>query len=304
VACRSILQQVRHVAVDGATRYRYSSYLHLNHMYLQHDTHHIMTHQPTITPLSLWSDLPRRIGTIVIGIPFVLILLSKCPVVFFHGVHLLCAIEYANMMLHFDWCFVLVSMGFVVTCQNSNNNDQQQQLLLLLLGFLLLFLRHVSTTPQQQQHAIQGLLFLTIPMTIWIQLATIATTRQVVALLLTCWNCDTGALLVGRMSKTIGIVSNPKWLTHISPNKSLAGIVGGILCGVATAAGFGIWKLGIGLSILAIGGDLVESAIKRQSNQKDSSALLPGHGGILDRFDSSLFAVALYYNHVQQTNSV
>jgi phosphatidate cytidylyltransferase len=52
--------------------------------------------------------------------------------------------------------------------------------------------------------------------------------------------------------------------------------------------------LGISLSLLAIVGDLVESSIKRQSQSKDSGSFLPGHGGILDRFDSSLLAVLLY----------
>ena len=52
--------------------------------------------------------------------------------------------------------------------------------------------------------------------------------------------------------------------------------------------------LGVSLSLLAIIGDLVESSIKRQSQSKDSGSLLPGHGGVLDRFDSSLLAVLLY----------
>ncbi len=57
-------------------------------------------------------------------------------------------------------------------------------------------------------------------------------------------------------------------------------------------------QLGIVLSISAIFGDLVESAVKRTTGQKDSSKLLPGHGGILDRFDSSLFAVVLYNYYI------
>jgi CDP-diglyceride synthetase len=53
--------------------------------------------------------------------------------------------------------------------------------------------------------------------------------------------------------------------------------------------------LGLILAVLAIVGDLVESSIKRQSQSKDSGNVLPGHGGVLDRFDSSLLAVMFYY---------
>jgi phosphatidate cytidylyltransferase len=55
------------------------------------------------------------------------------------------------------------------------------------------------------------------------------------------------------------------------------------------------------LSFLAIVGDLVESSIKRQSHSKDSGSFLPGHGGILDRFDSSLLAVLLYQALLEYT---
>ena len=54
--------------------------------------------------------------------------------------------------------------------------------------------------------------------------------------------------------------------------------------------------VGMVLGILAIMGDLVESSVKRASRQKDSCKLLPGHGGILDRFDSTLLSAAVYYN--------
>jgi phosphatidate cytidylyltransferase len=106
----------------------------------------------------------------------------------------------------------------------------------------------------------------------------------------------------------------------ISPKKSMEGFIGGILGGVWTSMSWipsivqwtkldtsssfqTIWltspfwqrlAFGFTLSILAIVGDLVESSIKRQSQSKDSGSVLPGHGGILDRFDSSLLAILFY----------
>ena len=56
--------------------------------------------------------------------------------------------------------------------------------------------------------------------------------------------------------------------------------------------------MGLMISLCAIGGDLVESAVKRNAGVKDSGKLLPGHGGVLDRFDSSFLAVVVYYHLV------
>jgi phosphatidate cytidylyltransferase len=183
----------------------------------------------------------------------------------------------------------------------------------LSFGFGTLLLRHLTTSQQQQYHAIQGLLFLTLPMTVWYAMAQNHDTKHALSLLLICWNCDTGALIVGRITKPY-LPTQPLWLANISPSKSLAGMVGGLGLGTLTAVTIpSLWRLvgfyetipafsatlGVQLSVLAILGDLVESAIKRQSNQKDSSSLLPGHGGILDRFDSSFFAVVAYYNHLE-----
>jgi phosphatidate cytidylyltransferase len=92
----------------------------------------------------------------------------------------------------------------------------------------------------------------------------------------------------------------------ISPKKSVEGAVGGFVGGVAVMAGLGrLWlpalpvprlvAIGIVLVGLGIAGDLFESLLKRSANLKDSSTLIPGHGGVLDRIDSLLFVIPGYY---------
>ncbi|WP_028776168.1 phosphatidate cytidylyltransferase [Shimazuella kribbensis] len=112
--------------------------------------------------------------------------------------------------------------------------------------------------------------------------------------LLIIWANDTGAYFTG---KNLG---KRKLWPSISPNKTVEGSIGGILLGVIVSGFFSyfcpqIWTMGyaiiLGLLISVVGqlGDLVESAIKRSTGAKDSGRILPGHGGVLDRFDSLIF---------------
>lgn len=122
----------------------------------------------------------------------------------------------------------------------------------------------------------------------------------ILLLVLGVWSYDTGAYLVGRQ------IGRHKFLTHISPSKSIEGLVGGVVASTVVTmlmlAAIGQNPVGglvlgplIGLSAQA--GDLAESMLKRAAGAKDSGTLIPGHGGMLDRIDSFLFAgpvVALY----------
>ena len=114
------------------------------------------------------------------------------------------------------------------------------------------------------------------------------------------WATDTGAYLVG-----VGL-GRHKLLPRISPKKSVEGAVGGVvaagLMGWLVASTFAPFVtvlagilLGLLVAILAQLGDLVESMIKRDAGIKDTAELIPGHGGILDRFDSMLFTVPVLY---------
>jgi phosphatidate cytidylyltransferase len=123
----------------------------------------------------------------------------------------------------------------------------------------------------------------------------------VLVLILSVWAYDTGAYLVGRsFGERFGEATGlTRFMTHISPAKTYAGLFGGLAAGTVVTA-IGLWAVGapvwqaliVGpiLGLAAQAGDLAESMLKRAAGAKDSSDLIPGHGGILDRIDSFLFA--------------
>ncbi|MGB7211511.1 MAG: phosphatidate cytidylyltransferase [Gemmatimonadales bacterium] len=114
------------------------------------------------------------------------------------------------------------------------------------------------------------------------------------------WTCDTAAMFGGKL------IGGPKLAPVISPGKTWAGGVAGVVGALIVAPLYLRWALapaGIGMSVvetlafagvlavLGQAGDLAESLFKRSAGVKDSSALIPGHGGVLDRFDSLYFVL-------------
>ncbi len=119
------------------------------------------------------------------------------------------------------------------------------------------------------------------------------------------WATDIGAYVVGRL------IGGPKLAPRISPGKTWAGFVGGVLLGAMVGWGFALFAapanpgvialLSLGLAMVSQLGDLLESALKRHFGVKDSGTLIPGHGGILDRVDglvtAALLAALVAYLH-------
>jgi phosphatidate cytidylyltransferase len=118
----------------------------------------------------------------------------------------------------------------------------------------------------------------------------------IMLVLLVVWATDIGGYFAGRG------IGGPKLWPRVSPNKTWAGAIGGFVTSLLVALGFSLLGLGKSvpllvlaatLSIAAQCGDLFESAVKRHFGVKDSSHIIPGHGGILDRLDGFVAAIVL-----------
>jgi phosphatidate cytidylyltransferase len=126
----------------------------------------------------------------------------------------------------------------------------------------------------------------------------------VLMVLIITWSYDTVAYLGG------SFLGRRKLFTRISPSKTLEGTVLGLagaavaalVCRSTFAGYFGraeVVMLGLMLGVVAQTGDLVESMFKRSARVKDSSRLIPGHGGVLDRCDSLLLAAPMFYLYIR-----
>ena len=154
-----------------------------------------------------------------------------------------------------------------------------------MLGFLLLILVNAPTIPA------------TAPLAPWLG----GGQAWLVVCVLGVWAFDSGAYAAGRTWGRRG------FMTHISPKKTLEGVVGGIVVAtivtaitlwLAGAQPIGAIVLGPAIAVAAQAGDLAESLLKRAAGAKDSGTLIPGHGGMLDRVDSIIFAAPIVYFYI------
>ena len=133
---------------------------------------------------------------------------------------------------------------------------------------------------------------------VWLRGADMVCMLAVLFLLLAVWSTDTGAYFAGRR------IGGPKLMPRVSPNKTWSGLIGGIVAaGVvglvfALLANAGLHPGRMTVSAMVLGlvsqaGDLFESALKREYGVKDASALIPGHGGFMDRIDGLAAAAVL-----------
>lgn len=204
--------------------------------------------------------------------------------------------------------FVLVGASWLM-CLNANNLG----MLLAIYGFLLLYLliselyRGSDNPLRNWSLSFASQFYVALPFAL-LSLLSInhdASGNPVyqwifpLSLFIFLWCNDTGAYLFGC---TLSRYVPYKLFPRVSPKKSWIGSIGGALVTVAASvllwhyvpSGLPLWQwVGFALTVVVFGtwGDLVESLIKRQLGVKDSGNILPGHGGLLDRFDSALLAI-------------
>lgn len=186
----------------------------------------------------------------------------------------------------------LGGLGLVAAIALMRVDQRLPSFIVLLLGAAA----YVWALPARRAWAFGGIVYVGLPCLSLIWLRDMPDHGRLIVfwVLGVVWATDTGAYAFGR------IIGGPKLIPSVSPNKTWAGLLGGMLC--AGLAGYGIASLDQRLPVQALGvfaalvavvaqaGDFFESGIKRRFGVKDSGGLIPGHGGALDRLDGVLFA--------------
>lgn len=220
----------------------------------------------------------------------------------------LCLREYFKLIQLIDaelyvpsWLPALVQVGSVITLLLTAPALRDRNLLpvMLFLPILILLATALSkkTAMQAGMQSLGGMLYILLPMLLLVQLRA-AHLSIPLALVLMIWMNDTMAYIVGSF-----IGKTP--FSPISPKKTWEGTAGGAFLTIAGAAIWGYYSpyynmvdwmaLAMCAAVAGTAGDLLESKLKRLANIKDSGAMMPGHGGALDRFDSLLVATPFAY---------
>lgn len=173
--------------------------------------------------------------------------------------------------------------------------------LIVIIIFAVIMIRMIAEMYRKESNPLQSIgyelfaiIYSTVPMLMLFQMSS----NLIVALFIMVWSNDVGAYLVG-----VSCGKHKLW-ERLSPKKSWEGFAGGVIATIIAAVVIGInrdqspylWGImAIFVSIAAVYGDLFESMFKRSLKIKDSGNIIPGHGGVLDRFDAIFFAAPIFY---------
>ena len=204
------------------------------------------------------------------------------------GENLLAVVGYLGVILH----YILLSLGY--------SEYAMMNLIIVLIAMMFVYVfSYPKYHAEQVMAAFFGVVYVAVMLSFIYLTRSLPDGKFLVWLIFLCsWGCDTCAYCVGML------IGKHKMAPVLSPKKSIEGAVGGVagaaLLGVIYAAATQ-GKMAEYALICAVGalismvGDLAASAIKRNQNIKDYGKLIPGHGGILDRFDSVIITAPVIY---------
>jgi phosphatidate cytidylyltransferase len=267
------------------------------------------------TPVTAPRFDPRRIYTILVLAPLLYVVIRYLPPLAFSGVVVLAGalalIEFYRLCFNdrsHTWLIGIGLTGFTALIFGTHWPG-------IIVPTLLATLVCITAVPLLSRSSLEqslrdGAMTLFGVLYLGLTLGMLSMTRLlpqgewlIFFLLLVTWASDTGAYYVGTL------YGRHRLAPTISPKKTVEGLVGGLIAAIIAGyiarwwflpelSGLDCLILAILLTIAGLWGDLAESAMKRTVGMKDSGGILPGHGGMLDRLDSLLFATPVFYYYI------
>lgn len=227
--------------------------------------------------------------------------------IIFYLLMILCLYEFKNLIkLSYKWTFLVATLIYFRFSHLPILNFKYFHFFLIVSIFIpfiyQVFKSKVSLTSSKLGHYLLALAYIAIPFTLLIQIPFIEGDYHpavIIGVFILIWINDSFAYIIGT---TMG---HTKLYEKISPNKTIEGAIGGLISTLIASYFLSnyinelstiSWMVIAGiLVIFGLLGDLMESKFKREAGVKDSSNLIPGHGGFLDRLDSIIFATPFVY---------
>ncbi|NYV67026.1 phosphatidate cytidylyltransferase [Bacillus sp. Gen3] len=242
-------------------------------------------------PIVIYGNIPFIILSYLMGTVAIyeLLRMRKISIVSFQGI--------ISVLLL--W-IILIPRQYINVIENLGYSKLEYIFIAILLFLVITVITKNKTTFDDISFLLLTVLYVGMGIYYFIETRETGGLTYILYSLFIIWATDSGAYFIGRS------MGKRKLWPEISPNKTIEGAVGGVVCAVVVGILFhffsnidvSIGKLLFVSAVLAIFGqigDLAESAYKRHYGVKDSGKILPGHGGILDRFDSLLFVWPLLH---------
>jgi len=270
--------------------------------------------------------LTRIVSAFIYGLVLIISVLAGKLwfLLFFAMVSTFCLVEFYNLTESGDvkinrfWGFTLAGIMYLSISLYLLGYVLQPKFFFFFLPFLyIIFVQELYNRNKRPFHSIAytilGIIYTLLPFLLFVSLAFMSADRHYdyrpcLGFLFLLWGADTGAFFSGKL------LGRHLLMERISPKKTWEGLFGGLITSMGVALilskffkGLSLMEwLGMATIIVTIGslGDLVESMFKRELDKKDSGTIMPGHGGVLDRFDGLLISapfVFLYLLLIQKS---